>query len=770
MKSTLQDQPSWWRTPAGLFFCFCWIPWVIACLVLDVIVGSKQESPALFLFDLVRYDLGLALLLGMASFGIFYAVSGASIAVQRCVLFVHQIVFIALIVLEFAAFNFMNVTGSRLDYGPIKYAWSDVGGVMHLVQESTPMGLLVFAGVLSAALLAIPLVLCREGKAAPPKSKVWYVALSTSLLALIPVFASSHRFSDVSPTLVHVAMSSSEQGEDAPIEFEQLSVDAQFSVKRRDIKKMGPPKNIVFIVLESTRAGSVNPYQSKHKVTPFLEEMAARSIWAKHSYAVMPHTSKALVAILCGFEPYLSMSIFESRPFALHSECLAGLLARHGYDTAFYQSATQRFEGRAQLVKNMGYKTFAPLESLDRRGFEKANYFGVEDAVMLEPSLKWVDKATKPLFLTYLTLTPHHNYLAPKKRYGFKEFVEDNELNQYLNTVRYVDEFAKEVVESFKQKGLYQDTIFVFVGDHGEGFAEHGRRQHDNVIYQEGISIPLIIHDPSRSKQDLIPYNINQLDIVPTVLSLAGWKINPEQWRGQDLLTLERERTLFVQCWYNNKCGARVEGQQKYIHHFGKQKDEQFSLDIDPLEKRPKKVPDASVIEQIKQWRREVNETYTEHFERFAKSYFSDKPPESMQITLQQRLNAWLSVEGVNVRTTKDVYKTQDTVKLNIYYKVLEPIPDGWRVFVHMVDAKGKALKNLDSQSISAVHDPSKWEKGQYVTETIEFTVPEKASKLGEVEVRVGLWNKKKGRADVFTGGKKTKRKWVEVFSAKVER
>jgi arylsulfatase A-like enzyme len=34
--------------------------------------------------------------------------------------------------------------------------------------------------------------------------------------------------------------------------------------------------------------------------------------------------------------------------------------------------------------------------------------------------------------------------------------------------------------------GLYDDTIFVVYGDHGEGFGEHGRYLHGDTIYEEG--------------------------------------------------------------------------------------------------------------------------------------------------------------------------------------------------------------------------------------------------------------------------------------------
>ena len=52
--------------------------------------------------------------------------------------------------------------------------------------------------------------------------------------------------------------------------------------------------------------------------------------------------------------------------------------------------------------------------------------------------------------------------------------------------MRYLDFFVRNVIDQYKELGLYDDTIFVIYGDHGEGFGEHDLYQHDNTIYQEG--------------------------------------------------------------------------------------------------------------------------------------------------------------------------------------------------------------------------------------------------------------------------------------------
>ncbi|MDQ5812565.1 MAG: LTA synthase family protein, partial [Actinomycetota bacterium] len=310
------------------------------------------------------------------------------------------------------------------------------------------------------------------------------------------------------------------------------------------------------------------------------------SLMAERAYAVVPHTSKALVATLCGVAPPLDDEKTESEPDVIPARCIADLLKEQGYRTSFFQSATEDFERRRMLVENLGHEDFFPIEAMSKEGFQEANYFGYEDNIMLEPSRTWLEENGDegPFLATYLTVTPHHDYVVPD-RYGKKHFAEDEELNKYLNTVRYQDFFLKNLLEQYKELGLYEDTIFIVLGDHGEGFEEHGLKQHDNVIYNEGLHIPLFIHDPRRPKSGTIEAPVNEFDVLPTVADLLGFEIRGGTYPGSSMLSPLEERTLMASCYHERTCLASIKGDEKYIYHYGNKGEEFFDLSEDPLEK-----------------------------------------------------------------------------------------------------------------------------------------------------------------------------------------
>ena len=248
---------------------------------------------------------------------------------------------------------------------------------------------------------------------------------------------------------------------------------------------------MVFVILESTRARSVTPYAREMATTPFLGRLAERGLRVEHAYAVVPHTSKALVPIQCGVHPKITTAIQEANPGGIPSACLAELLGAQGYATAFIQPAEEEFERRRGLVANFGFQTFLGKESLPT-GFEESSYFGYEDDSMLEPALAWVDRQTGPFFLTVLTLTAHHDYRLPKS-FPKRELAAEESLNRYLNALAYTDRFVERLFAGFDQRSLLAQTLFVIVGDHGEAFGEHGRSEHDNVLYEEGVAVPLLL-------------------------------------------------------------------------------------------------------------------------------------------------------------------------------------------------------------------------------------------------------------------------------------
>ncbi len=343
--------------------------------------------------------------------------------------------------------------------------------------------------------------------------------------------------------------------------------------------------NVVIVVFESLRARSATPHAPSLQTTPFLGSLAEGGALVDTAYTVLPHTSKALVSIFCGLYPEVVKAVNEAEPGVLPRACLAQSLSEGGYGTLFIQPARPTFENRASMVERLGFEEFLSADDLPHAGFDESSYFGYEDDIMLAPALEWVDRqGDDPFFLAVLTLTPHHDYGVPL---GFPTtpFVADRTLNNYLNTLAYTDRFIGKLHAGLEDRGLLESTLFVVTGDHGEGFGEHGRTQHDNVIWEEGLRVPIVLSGPGVGPPGTVVDGLRQtIDIVPTVASLLGLQLGGTL-PGLDLFGSAGHERLFATCWANDRCMAMLEGERKAIYHYEARSPEVFDLSEDPLER-----------------------------------------------------------------------------------------------------------------------------------------------------------------------------------------
>ncbi len=355
-------------------------------------------------------------------------------------------------------------------------------------------------------------------------------------------------------------------------------------------------RNVVLVLLESTRAQSVTPYNEDLETTPFLDELAKNSLLAERAYATVPYSTKANVAINCGiFSHPVQVSyglLPEADPGGIPARCLPELLKDQGYSTAYFTPSTQNFENFGDLVSNFGYDELYSFESIDEQDFERMSGMTLSglsgDEVVLEPSEEWLTEqkeAGNPFLATYLTSATHYPYTVPDS-YEQERFAEDEELNRYLNAIRLQDVFLESLFDQYRNLGLYEDTVFVILGDHGEAFGEHGLYAHGNTPHEEALRIPMIVHDPRRLENGArVEAPVSQLDILPTVADLLGYEIDGGAYQGSSLLgPLPEDRSLHFSCWGAEACLASLEGTEKYIYYYDNQPDQLFDLSEDPLE------------------------------------------------------------------------------------------------------------------------------------------------------------------------------------------
>jgi arylsulfatase A-like enzyme len=510
-------------------------------------------------------------------------------------------------------------------------------------------------------------------------------------------------------------------------------------------------RNALVITLESVSAKGTSlydpaPYGASARTTPFLESLAKKGALVDTAYTVMPHTSKALVAIHCGMYPKFVPKVAEAEPGAIPSECLPRLLREQGFATAFFQPAEENYEKRSKLVAEFGFEKFVGKESIRGAGFDESSYFGWEDDALLEPVVSWIEgqvKRGKPFFAGVLTLTAHHPYSVPKG-YVTKKYVSDRTINDYLNTVAYTDRFVEKLLGELDRIGALEDTLVVVSGDHGEAFGEHGRYQHDTAVYEENIRIPMVLAGPGVGPGANIEGLRQLIDVMPTVLSHLGFAPS-RPLPGKSLLSEPGHEQLYVHCYFRGYCRAILEGKRKTIDNFTRKRPEIYDLSADPLERNNLFGQQDDLDEEAKRKVAEMasivgrsNAQYAAQSEKRLRAFVTMTKPE---IGTPVEID-FGPVQIVAYSVTPNQIEPGGQVDITVVYHVEESPPSGLLTFTHLV--RGDGWSNADHVPVGGAYPVSEWQPGEYIVD--HFTISTRPDTLkGKHTVATGFWFEKEG-------------------------
>ena len=108
----------------------------------------------------------------------------------------------------------------------------------------------------------------------------------------------------------------------------------------------------------------------------------------------------------------------------------------------------------------------------------------------------------------------------------------------YDGSIRGMDAEIDRLVQTLRRLGLDDDTLIVFLSDHGEEFLEHGRMFHGQSVYGELARAPLFMRWPNGlPKGQVVDEVIQSVDVMPTLLELGGLP-GPDGMQGQSMLPL----------------------------------------------------------------------------------------------------------------------------------------------------------------------------------------------------------------------------------------
>ena len=314
-------------------------------------------------------------------------------------------------------------------------------------------------------------------------------------------------------------------------------------------------QNIIVISLESLQEFAINLEVNGEEITPFLNQFIQECYYFDNFYQQTSQGKTSDAEFITENSLYAADrgSAFYAKSQNQY-ESLASIFKGQGYYTAVFHANEKEFWNRETMYEALGFDHFFD-ESAFLVNEENSFGWGLTDEAFFEQTLDYLKGLPQPFYAKLLTLTNHYPFEIPEQYQYISPGETNNEIvNHYITTVRYLDEALKSFITNLKESGLYDNTIIVMYGDH-YGLSESYYEDLAILLQEEEITlnrhldlqrVPFIIHLPNQEEGEVVSTVSGQIDMKPTLLNLVGLPVNAYINFGQDLFAADRRELIVL--------------------------------------------------------------------------------------------------------------------------------------------------------------------------------------------------------------------------------
>jgi choline-sulfatase len=461
--------------------------------------------------------------------------------------------------------------------------------------------------------------------------------------------------------------------------------------------------NILLLMADQFRGDALGCDGNEQIHTPHLDRLASEGARFRCAYSSTPTCTPARAALLTGLSPWRHGLLGYGKVADRYPVEMPRLLASAGYFTAVIgkchytpQRNTHGFDealldesGREESIDfRSDYRSWfysvAPQANPDQTAIGWNDYRAAPYALPEElhpttwtasTAVKFLQdyQRTQPFFLKVSFERPHSPYDPPQRwwkhyedaalpkarvgawaerytpRSGPDYEIWHGDLGEaqvrssrqgYYGSVSHVDEQIGGVLEALEKRGWLEETLIVFVADHGDMTGDQNLWR-KSYAYEPSARIPMLLRWPSglvsakRGTVQAEPVEIR--DILPTFLDAAGAAEPNRPLDGRSLLDLARgakDWRRFIDLehdvCYNpaNHWNALTDGRMKYIFHARDGEEQLFDLTQDRCELK-NLAADTAYSGALSQWREKLVAHLAVRGERFVKNGRLALRPES---------------------------------------------------------------------------------------------------------------------------------------------
>jgi arylsulfatase A-like enzyme len=403
-----------------------------------------------------------------------------------------------------------------------------------------------------------------------------------------------------------------------------------------------PPPNIIIVVIDTLRADRLGQYGYGRATSPALADFAAKATMYRDCAAPAGWTNPSVASLFTGLHTARHRTNAFGAVLGEEHTTLAEVLRDGGWSTA----AISFNPGvRSELNYDQGFEHF------DEFLGKSSKYPHMEE--MIDRAIEWIDdRPPGPFFLYLQPMNVHGPYRVPPEARTallgqppsneFKYYAEpmkgilrrgeldlrkrvpDSYLeslnDKYDTAVRYSTDQLGAFFDLLIQRRLFDDALVIVTADHGEELFDHGGFSHGFSLHREVVHVPLFVKLPGQREAREVVDRVSLMDVMPTVLEVAGIDPVPGIDGGSLLAMHERESeepaVRLSQTAWAARCVARgiTSGRWRLLEIERNYERLQnvvrlYDVELDPGETRELSAEEPEVVAQLRRrLRRHFNE------------------------------------------------------------------------------------------------------------------------------------------------------------------
>lgn len=294
-------------------------------------------------------------------------------------------------------------------------------------------------------------------------------------------------------------------------------------------------KNVVLITIESYSADFMKMYGSDKNITPFLDNLATKSLVFTNLYASGNRTVRGLEAVTLCLPPTAGESVVK-RKDNKNKFSTGSVFKSKGYHVKYLYGGDAFFDKMQDFFTGNGY------DIVDKKSFKPeeitfSNIWGVCDEDMYNKAIQVFNaeaKENKPFFNHIMTVSNHRPFTYPNDKIDIPGDAKSRD-----GGVKYTDYALKKFFEMAQKQPWFKNTVFVIIADHCASSA--GKTE----LPLDKYRIPAMIYAPGFVKPQHYTQLMSQIDIMPTLFGLLNFNYQ-SKFYGQDVLKSDYKPRAFI--------------------------------------------------------------------------------------------------------------------------------------------------------------------------------------------------------------------------------